>query len=869
MDGVSASVDGSGSSGTSGTGAASEGRQAAGPEGARARNRGGGLQPGQSRGQEAARKAGTLLDELRVAVVMLDTSGRVLLWSPLAEEMLGWAGEHIVGRRLTGLLVAEAEGAHARRMAAVPSPGPAERILAELLGAGRWTGILTLRHRDGHSVQVEARASLLVDGDGRPFVLASVAETSQLRTLEHDLAALDSLFDSSPLGVAIFDTDLRYVRVNEALARMNGLPATEHIGRRAAGIVNPKVADELTVLQQHVLDTGRPVIDFVVPAATGHGHRSVSYHRLEDRAGHVLGISCTVMDVTERQQAHVKIERARQRLALLNDVGSRLSDLLDVRRLAETLAEALVPRFSDFSGVILHAAVPDGEELPMHTYGETTQEMRQLGIGKIKSGPLVDLMIGIGKVIKVTTEGTFGTALLTGKPQLVEGEEQLRATTYPGDPKIQAAIDLGVHSLIVAPLRARGIMLGLLVVSRIEGRDPFDQDDLALVMELADRSGAALDNARLYVREREGALMLQRSLLPQSVPEPPGVQLAFRYVPGSSGAAAGGDWFDAIPLAGGRIALVVGDVMGHGLRAAATMGRLRTAVRTLAGLDMAPDELLRRINDLGDDLAQSRAEGWMATCVYAVYDPSTRRCTIACAGHLPPILVFPGPDGEVRQLEVPAGVPLGVGGVDFESAEVEVPDGAVLVLYTDGLVEARGEDISEGVDRLCAVLREPLDSLEDACDDLLASMTPGREPDDVALLMARLGGLPEGSTAAWTFAAEPSAVRQARRHVRETLSDWGLHGIVDITVLLVSELVTNSLRYAHGPIGVRMVRGTSLLVEVSDPLPDPPRERSAAEDDEGGRGLQLVARASRRWGTRHGPLGKTVWFELALERRHA
>jgi anti-sigma regulatory factor (Ser/Thr protein kinase) len=363
--------------------------------------------------------------------------------------------------------------------------------------------------------------------------------------------------------------------------------------------------------------------------------------------------------------------------------------------------------------------------------------------------------------------------------------------------------------------------------------------------------------------------MLQRSLLPQSVPEPPGVQLAFRYVPGSSGAAAGGDWFDVIPLAGGRIALVVGDVMGHGLRAAATMGRLRTAVRTLAGLDMAPDELLRRINDLGDDLAQSRAEGWMATCVYAVYDPSTRRCTLARAGHLPPVLVCPedGPDGgAVRQLDIPAGVPLGVGGVEFESAEVGIPDGAVLVLYTDGLVETRGEDISEGIERLCDVLRRSRgnDSLEGACDDLLDGMAHGREPDDVALLMARLGGLPEGSTASWTFTAEPSAVRQARRHVRETLHEWGLYGLVDVTVLLVSELVTNSLRYAHGPIGVRMVRGTSLLVEVSDPLPDPPRERSASEEDEGGRGLQLVARASRRWGTRHGPLGKTVWFELAL-----
>ncbi|MFE2425244.1 SpoIIE family protein phosphatase [Streptomyces sp. NPDC059373] len=856
---MSASVD------DSGTGEALEEPGAPGAGNARAR-KGAGLHPGPY--AEGARKAGTLLDTLRVAVVMLDTSGRVLLWSPLAEEILGWAGEHIVGRRLTGLLVTDGAGAHARRMAAVPAPGPAEQILAELLRAGRWTGILSLRHRDGHAVQVEARASLLVDGDGRPFVLASIAETSRLQTLEHDLAALDSLFDSSPLGVAIFDTDLRYVRVNEALAVMNGRPVAEHLGRRAEEIVHPKVAEELTILQKHVLATGRPVIDFIMPAATGKGHRSVSYHRLEDRAGHVLGISCTVMDVTERQLAHAKIERARQRLALLNDVGSQLSDLLDVRRIAEVLAEALVPRFSDFSGVILHPAVPDGGELPLHPYSESTA-MRQLGIGKIKESPLVDQMLGIGKVIQVTSEGIFGTALHTGKPQMVEGEEQLRGTTYPGDPKIQAAVDLGVHSLLVAPLRARGIVLGLLVVSRIEGREPFDQDDLALVMELADRSGAALDNARLYVREREGALMLQRSLLPQSMPEPPGLQLAFRYVPGSRGAAAGGDWFDVIPLAGGRIALVVGDVMGHGLRAAATMGRLRTAVRTLAGLDMAPDELLRRVNDLGDDLAQSRSEGWMATCVYAVYDPSTRRCAVARAGHLPPLLVCPGDQAEVRQLDVPAGVPLGVGGVEFESSEVEVPDGAVLVLYTDGLVEARGEDISEGIDRLVAVLRRfrADDSLEDTCDDLLASMAPGREPDDVALLMARLGSLPEGSTASWTFAADPSAVRQARRNVRETLAEWGLHALTDVTVLLVSELVTNSLRYAHGPIGVRMVRGTSLLVEVSDPLPDPPRERSATEDDEGGRGLQLVARASRRWGTRHGSLGKTVWFELALPAR--
>lgn len=360
--------------------------------------------------------------------------------------------------------------------------------------------------------------------------------------------------------------------------------------------------------------------------------------------------------------------------------------------------------------------------------------------------------------------------------------------------------------------------------------------------------------------------MLQRSLLPRSTPAAPGVDVAYRYVPGSSVAEVGGDWFDVLPLAGGRVGFVVGDVMGHGLAAAATMGRLRTAVRTLAGLDMPPDELLRRVSELGDDLAPSQAEGWMATAVYAVYDPSTRRCAIAQAGHPPPVLVEPaiGGGSRARLLDLPPGAPLGVGGIRFETTELDVPDGTVLVLYTDGLVESRRHDISTGLERLRSTLARPLDSLEDACDDLLSTMEPGREPDDVALLMARLGTLPSGSTTAWTFPAEASAVRLARRRVRDALAEWELPELTDVTVLLVSELVTNSLRYAHGPIGVRMVRGSSLLVEVSDPLPDPPRERVVTEEDEGGRGLQLVAGASRRWGTRHGPLGKTVWFELAL-----
>ena len=836
------------------------------------------LLPGGAGGRPST---GTLLDTLRVAVVMLDTTGRVLLWSPLAEEMLGWSGDHIVGRRVGGLFGppggAPPPGLEAPGEIGAPPGGAggaepraahAERMLAELLGSGKWDGMLSLRHRDGHTVQVEARASLLVDGDGQPFVLASMVESRRLRTVEHDLAALDSLFDSSPLGVAIFDGELRYTRVNDALARMNGVPAEDHIGRTVYDVMaDPRTAETLSALQHDVLTTGRPVVDLVAPAPAGTGHRSVSYHRLVDRAGTVLGISATVIDVTERVESADKAERARRRLSLLNDVGSRIAGHLDVRRNAEELAAALVPAFCDYAGVVLHSQLAEGGELPSATYTDSAP-MRQVGVGAINWNPDVVRMIRPGQAMAFERKSPFGEVLATGRPRLLSGREELSHMTFPDDPKVRATLALGVRSLLVLPLRAHGVVLGLLVVSRAGGREPFDDDDIALGVELADRAGSALDNARLYVREREGALMLQRSLLPRSTPAAPGVDVAYRYVPGSSVAEVGGDWFDVLPLAGGRVAFVVGDVMGHGLGAAATMGRLRTAVRTLAALDMKPDELLRRVSELGEDLAQSPTEGWMATAVYAVYDPSTRRCAIAQAGHPPPVLVEPDGGSDCRQARLldhlPSGVPLGVGGVRYETTELDVPDGTVLVLYTDGLVESRRHDIGTGLERLRTTLCRPLDSLEDACDELLATMEPGREPDDVALLMARLGTLPSGSVAGWTFPAEASAVRLARRRVRGTLAEWDLPELTDVTVLLVSELVTNSLRYAHGPIGVRMVRGGSLLVEVSDPLPDPPRERTATAEDEGGRGLQLVAGASRRWGTRHGPLGKTVWFELAL-----
>ncbi|HEX5568350.1 MAG TPA: SpoIIE family protein phosphatase, partial [Streptomyces sp.] len=721
---------------------------------------------------EAGRAAISLLDTLRVGAVMLDTDGHVMLWSPAAQEILGWPGKGVIGRHYGRYLVREST---------------AGDIRATLRREGCWRGILRVRHLDGHTVEVEGRVSLLTPADGRPLVLANIVETSRLRTVEQDLAALDALFFSSPLGIALFDTERRYVRVNEALARLSGKPVSEILGRTVHEVLPRRLADDIARIQSTVLRTGRSVVDTALMAPDGHGWHSVSYSRLTTRDGRVLGIGSTVMDISERRDALQRIERARQRLKLLDDIGIVIGDLLDVRRISSALADALVPRFADYAGVMLHSVLAHHGELPRPD--QLAQgPLLQLGTAARYGGPVVEQMLREGQEVVLDPESVLGGVLASATPRLVVSQEELLSATYPGDPKVLAAIDLGVHSLVAVPLLARGTVLGLLGLSRGQDREPFDRDDLALTVEVAARAAISLDNARLYVRERESALMLQRSLLPQRVPSTTGVQVAHRYVPASShGEAeceAGGDWFDVIPLAGGRVALVVGDVIGHGLRAAATMGRIRTAVRTLAGLDLSPDELLRRVNDLSEDFAQGPEESLTATCVYAVYDPSTRRCTLARAGHVPPLLLVDRHTGgwTVIPVEAPSGAPLGIDGVAFETVELEVEEGTVLVLYTDGLIEQRGEDITEGLDRLVSLLgRTPVQPcLENVCDRVLASLepdgasgSPGTD-DDVALLLARLGGLPEDSAVSWTFPAEAYAVRRVREAVRRTLRAWGL-----------------------------------------------------------------------------------------------
>ncbi len=817
-----------------------------------------------------ARTQGSLFDVVRVSIAMLDTAGRVVLWSPAAEELLGWPSEVLVGRRIEELIGDEQQVAAIRE------------AFRRALRSGSWKGLTHLRDRDGNRVRVEARISLLVDGDGTPFLLVALAEARALQAVERDLAVRDALFEQSPLGIAVLDTELRYTAVNQTLAEMNGLTAEEHVGRTTGETLPERAADEITVIQRQVLATGEPVIDVTLaaPSTAGAGFRSISYSRLTDRGGRVLGISGTVMDVTDRYRAISKVEHARRRLALLNEFGSRVGDLLDASRIAQELAGTVVPRLADFAAAILLQAVAHGDDLPRHGHDRRTS-LLQLGVAAVQDGEEVEVMLRRGARITFAEESCYGRVLRTGVPELLSGAQELEDATYPGDPKVRAALELGTHSMLVLPLRARGLVIGLLVLSRAGLREGFDRDDLAFSVELADRAGSSLDNARLYARERTAALTLQRTLLPQHVPQPTGIEVAYRYVPGSSGTEVGGDWFDVIPLPGDRTALVVGDVMGHGLRAAATMGRLRTAVRVLAALDLPPDILLRHVHELTDDLAQGPDEALLATCVYAVYDPDTGKLVVAKAGHIPPILVVPPTPGPARTgsplpggtgtvLDLPSGAPLGVGGVAFESIELQIPEGSVLALCTDGLVESRDKDLDVGLGRLQAVLEKPYGSIQHACEAVLETLEQGREPDDVALLLARLGRGEEGArTVGWTLPAEPTAVSRARRLVRGALQEWKVEELTDTAELLVSELVTNSVRYASAPIGVRLTLGDTLLVEISDPLPDPPRERHAAAADEGGRGLELVRRLALRWGARAEGMGKVVWFEQELPGKEA
>ncbi|MEV6395194.1 SpoIIE family protein phosphatase [Streptomyces sp. NPDC051907] len=563
--------------------------------------------------------------------------------------------------------------------------------------------------------------------------------------------------------------------------------------------------------------------------------------------------------------------REGDRLRFVGAATRRIARGIDLDEIVLGLCRATVPTFSDAILVYLRDPLPVGDERPISPFVlrlRRTDRLRLAGEdGDLAGGTPVSLMdpqadlAPAAELCEVRSGGALSEVLRGVRP--VFGDSAAARAALPELLGADRTVP-GGHRAILAPLRGRRRVIGAAVFLRRPDRPGFEPNDLLVAAQLATHTALGIDKAVLYGREAYIADELQRTMLPDSLPQPTGVRLASRYLPAAETARVGGDWYDAIPLPGSRVALVVGDVMGHSMTSAAIMGQLRTTAQTLAGLDLPPQEVLHHLDEQAQRLGTDR----MATCLYAVYDPVSHRITIANAGHPPPILLHLG--GRAEVLRVPPGAPIGVGGVDFEAVELDAPAGATLLLYTDGLVESRLRDVWTGIEQLrerladTAQLTGPDHSppLEALCDDVLDMLGPGDRDDDIALLAARFDGIAPSDVAYWFLEPEDAAPGRARRLARRALARWGLEELSDSVELLVSEVVTNAVRYAERPVTLRLLRTDVLRCEVGDDSPQLPRQRRARDTDEGGRGLFLVNRLARRWGATRLSTGKVVWFEL-------
>jgi PAS domain S-box-containing protein len=828
---------------------------------------------------------GSIYDYLRVASFSIAPDGSISQWSDRAADFFGIPAQEAVGRdALTACIPADLRQEEF---------GDWRRIL----DGNEWIGLAPYRDSTGQEGIAEVYVMPADGEDLRRGAVCIAVDVRVLRGIETELAASQAVLGESPIGFFLLDSSLRMLRVNERFASTFGKTVADLRGTSVHDLLPRVEADRLSAALRQVLDSGEPVFDMQVvgtmPSNPGRRRWALSLYRLHSGNGRPIGVAGLAIDVTGRQRAEREAANARRNLALLNEAGARIGNSLDLETTARELLGVAVPHFCDLASVDLYQALLMGEDLLDAVGGSTgdgSGELRRVAfasaVGDGRASPSLPALgregqepspVQVGGLHRYPFPSQCAQALRTAQTK----------TLTSGDGGAEPELGNIVQSTLVVPMVARDTVLGLVQFSRAKGSEPFGERDTALAEELAARAAVCIDNARLYRREHERALILQRSLLPPGNPEAAGLDIACRYLPGTTATEVGGDWFDVIELPGHRTALVVGDVMGRGLRAAVAMGELRTAVRTLALLDLEPAEVLSALDEValglgaentsaygGGSGGRSRrtkakeregadlTEVYLATCVYAVYDAVTRRCTFANAGHLPPIVLHPGE--RALMLDVPPGMPLGVGGEPFEEIEVELPDGALLGLYTDGLVESRHQSLDDGLEALRGALDGPPRTLEDVCDHLLTTMDTHHGEDDIALLMARIQALPDDAVGDWTLPPSPTSVARARELSRARLGQWGLDALVDTTELLVSELVTNALRHGEGDIRLRLLLDRTLVCEVWDAGLVQPRRRRARDTDEGGRGLQLVSLLADSWGSRRTPHGKTVWFELSL-----
>ncbi|MFF5916811.1 SpoIIE family protein phosphatase [Streptomyces flavochromogenes] len=779
----------------------------------------------------------------------------------------------LIGRRVTGDLNRAVVDGESYTELFRGAPNDAVRAVVPVVNdQGRIVGMVT----SGVEVEnitdaVRDRLPLLIGVAGGALVLAvggaalvsrrlrrqthGLGPTEMTRMKEHHEAVLHAVRE----GVLIVGPDRRLLLANDEARRLLGLTADmERLHVSELGL------DARTV---ELLESGRSATDEVHRA----GDRLLAVSvRPTLPAGRESGCVMTMRDTTELAALTGRAAVARGRLQLLYEAGVRIGTTLEVVRTAEELAEVAVPRFADFATVELLEPVLRGEEPPPSSPVST--EMRRTALSGLRPDqPLQP----VGDTIRFDVRSTPMATALNAGHAVAQAELASAEGWREQDPEGAAqALAYGMHSLLTVPLLARGVVLGMANFWRADTPEPFGEEDLSFAEELAARAAVAIDNARRFTREHAMAVTLQRSLLPRVLPDQSAVDVAYRYLPAKAG--VGGDWFDVIPLPGARVALVVGDVVGHGLHAAATMGRLRTAVHNFSTLDVPPDELLGHLDELTariddresegpDGEGRRREEGITgATCLYAIYDPASGACTVASAGHPGPALV--GADGRVEFPELAPGLPLGLGlgDVPFEATELLLQEGTKLVLFTDGLLEDRGRDLDTGLGLLRSTLARPDRSPEQTCADVLATLLSPTPRDDIALLVARTRLLDRERIAEWEVARDPSAVSPVRNAAAAKLSEWGLDGLAFTAELVLSELITNAVRYGADPVRVRLLHDRTLICEVSDGSSTSPHLRHAAATDEGGRGLYLVAQYAERWGTRYGRRGKTIWAELRV-----
>ncbi|MGW1723351.1 SpoIIE family protein phosphatase [Streptomyces sp. NPDC002306] len=667
-----------------------------------------------------------------------------------------------------------------------------------------------------------------------------------------------ALFDQAGEGMEAYDLRLEIVRANDAALTIRGLPAAMVIGARLSELDRSL---PLSPIMDEVLESGVAVTDRVVtahPASHPGDHReyAVTGYALH-RAGRPFGAAAVIHDVIHEA-------RTRRELDLLSDARVKIGSTLDAITTAQEFADTAVPGFADAVAVDLFDSVLTGDA----PVGPVTAQLA-MRRAAFKAKERQQGAYPAGSYSQYGFPTPYTQALADLQPRLVRSVSAFGGWLAHDRVRAEFISQYGVHSLIVTPLVAHGLVMGLASFYRLGSSvAPFDEEDMALAAQLAARTAVCVDNARRFTREHTVATTLQRSLLPREPPDVTALECAHGTRPGRYGA----HWFDVLPLSSCRVGLVIGYVSGEDLEAAAAMGRLRTAASTLAFMDLPPDEMLGYLDEVAQRLVSEQDAApltlhrarppFCATCLYMTYDPVTRKCAAASAGHDSPLLTVPG--GAVTTFQMPRGAPLGQG-VPYEVGVAEVPIGSLLTLYSDGSTRRYPAGADERLGRLRRVVADvrsaPHEISDAAVYEVLGGVTPR---DGAALLVARTRSLGVDHVASWTFPAEPLSVRKARGAARDRLTEWGMEEFIGTTNLVVSELATNVIRHATGAIRLRLIRDRVLTVEVSDDADTAPHLRHACMQDEGGRGLFIVASVTRRWGTRYEEIGKTIWAEQAL-----